>query len=170
MVQPCGLATQFGLEADGSRKEKKPLTHDLSCSLTGEEISVNERVDMSRYPEMFYIWCLLRVIHFIVCLRHDYPNERILIAKFDYSDVYRRITHSWKAALQSIIVLGGVAYMALRLAFGGSSNPACFCAFSESLTDVANELSASSFNPDTLRSPIEGKELTRPRTTQLMLC
>jgi hypothetical protein len=82
MVQPCGLATRFGLEADGSRKEKKRLTHDLSCSLTGEKISVNERVDMSRYPEMFYGWCLLRVVHFIVCLCHD-------LVTFDYSDAYR---------------------------------------------------------------------------------
>jgi hypothetical protein len=59
LVQPCGLATQFSLQADGSRKEKERLTHDLSFSTNEERNSVNDRIDMSGYPEMFYGWCLL---------------------------------------------------------------------------------------------------------------
>jgi len=152
-VQPCGLAAQFSLQADGSRAIKQRLTHDLSYARTGEGISINDRIDMSQYPEMYYGWCLIRLVHFIVCLRFDHPGRRILVAKYDYSDAYRRISHTWKAATQSIIVLGNVAYMALRLAFGGSPNPACFCAFSETLTDFANELSCSSFDPGSLHGP-----------------
>jgi hypothetical protein len=102
---------------------------------------------MVRYPEMFYGWCLLRTIHFMVCLRATYPNERILITKYDYSDAYRRISHAARTAAQSILILAGIAFLALRLAFGGSPNPACFCAFSEALTNLANELSCSSFEP-----------------------
>jgi hypothetical protein len=154
MVQPCGLASQFALQSDGSRKRKKRLTHDLSHSATGPNVSVNDRVDMDRYPEMFYGWCLLRLIHFIVCLRSDHPGVPIFIAKYDYSDAYRRISHSASAAVRTILVLGGVAYISLRLAFGGSCNPACFCAFSEALTDVANELSCSKFDPSRVTSPV----------------
>jgi hypothetical protein len=153
MVQPCGLAAQFSLNSDGSRQVKKRLTHDLTYSLSGDKWSVNDRVDMSKYPEMVYGWCLLRTIHFIVCLRHDFPETKIYIAKYDYSDAYRRISHAASAAIQSILVLAGVAYMALRLAFGGSPNPACFCAFSEALTDLANELSCSSYDPEKTSSP-----------------
>jgi hypothetical protein len=46
MVQPFGLATQFGLATDGSRKVKHRLTQDLSFSLTEPEMSVNSRIDM----------------------------------------------------------------------------------------------------------------------------
>jgi hypothetical protein len=47
LVQPCGLASQFALKADGSREEKHRLTHDLSYEITGEGISVNNQVNMS---------------------------------------------------------------------------------------------------------------------------
>jgi len=164
LVQPCGLATQFGLSADGSRILKKRLTHDLSFSLTTDDASVNSRIDMSQYPEMVYGWCLLRIIHFIVCLRSTYPGEPIMISKFDYSDAYRRISHHAKAAAQSIVVLAGVAYLMLRLAFGGSPNPPCFCGFSETLTDVANELSCSDYDPAQFSSPTVQPEHLQPRS------
>jgi hypothetical protein len=64
MVQPLGLATQFALAEDGSRKVKSRLTQDLSFSLTEPEMSVNSRIDMGQYPYMFYGWCLSRIIHF----------------------------------------------------------------------------------------------------------
>jgi len=153
LVQPCGLATQFGLTPDGSRKLKKRLTHDLTYSMTGPRRSVNSRVDMEKYPEMVYGWCLSRTIHFIVALRTEHPNEKILIAKFDYSDAYRRVSHAASSVVQTIIAWAGIAYIALRLAFGGSPNPACFCAFSEMLTDLSNDLSCSSYTPDDFTSP-----------------
>jgi hypothetical protein len=123
LVQPCGLVTQFSLNADGSRVEKERLTHDLSYEITEKDVSVNNRVDMARYPEMVFGWCLPRIIHFIVALRIAHPSSRILIAKYVFSDAYRRIAHSAKAASQTIIVLVGIAFLALRLSFGGSPNP-----------------------------------------------
>ena len=60
MVQPCGLAEQHGMRADGTRFLKKRLTHDLSFSITREDSSVNDRVDMTKYPEMVHGWCLIR--------------------------------------------------------------------------------------------------------------
>ena len=153
MVQPCGIVTQHTLTASGERAKKKRLTHDLSFNITEPGRSVNDRIDMDKYPEMVYGWCLSRIIHYTVELRHKFPNEPIFVSKFDYSDAYRRISHTAKAAAMTILVVGSVAFLMLRLAFGGSPNPPCFCAFSETLTDLANELSASSYVPSMFRSP-----------------
>ena len=98
---------------------------------------------MSQYPPMFYGTCLSRIVHFIVHLRRKYPNRRILLSKLDYSDAYRRMSHHWSATAQTILVVNDIAYIMLRLAFGGSPNPPCWCAFSETMTDVANDLMAS---------------------------
>jgi hypothetical protein len=79
----------------------------------GKTVSVNNRVDMEKYPEMIFGWCLPRIIHFVVALRLAYPDTRILIAKYNFSDAYRRINHSARAAVQSIIVLASIAFLAL---------------------------------------------------------
>ena len=54
-------------------------------------MAVNNNVDLSKYSEMVYGWCLHRVIHFVVWLRVRYPGVRIQLAKFDYSDAFQRI-------------------------------------------------------------------------------
>ncbi|NER26088.1 MAG: hypothetical protein F6J96_36450 [Symploca sp. SIO1C2] len=118
---------------------------------------------MERYPEMVYGWCLIRIIHFIVELRAAYPEKKIFIMKFDYSDAYRRISHQGKAASQSILVVDGTAYVSLRMAFGGSANPPSFCAFSETLTDLANDLSASDYDPADVPCPTVEDQHCEPR-------
>jgi hypothetical protein len=156
MVQPLGLATQFTLAEDGSRKIKSRLTQDLSFSLTEQNMSVNSRIDMDQYPEMFYGWCISRIIHFIVSLRLAHPQGKIFISKYDYSDAYRRMAHSATAAAKSIAVLASVAYIAIRLTFGGSPNPPSWCLFSEMVTDLANEIACcSEYDPDLLKSPAQ---------------
>jgi hypothetical protein len=156
MVQPLGLAKQFSLDAAGTRVPKYRLTQDLSFSLSGKNLSVNSRINMGSYIEMIYGWCINRVIHFMVSLREEHPTTKIFIAKYDYSDAYRRIAHSATAAAQSISVIGGVAYIALRLTFGGSPNPPTWCTFSEMVTDLANEIgSCPTWDPEQLRSPAQ---------------
>jgi hypothetical protein len=156
MVEPCGITSQFKLQPDGSRELADRLTQDLSYSMSSDDASVNSRIDMDMYSEMIYGWCLSRVVHYIVALRLQYPGCRIFISKYDYSDAYRRIHHSASAAIQSIIVVGEVAYIALRLTFGGSPNPPTWCAFSEMVTDLANELLlCAEWDPRTLTSPAQ---------------
>jgi hypothetical protein len=91
---------------------------------------------------MVYGWCLIliHIIRFVVALRLAYPNQCILVAKFDFSDAYRRICHAASAMVKSIVVASGIAYLALRLTFGGSPNPPTWCCVSEMLTDLAKEL------------------------------
>jgi hypothetical protein len=157
MVQPTGLAEQWVLDNNGKRKVKYRITQDLTYAETAKEepISVNSRIDMKAYPEMIYGWCLPRIIHFIVALRLAWPGKSILIAKYDYSDAYRWIAHSAKAALaQTITTLGALAFVCWRLTFGGSPNPPTWCCFSEIVTDLANEISmCAEWDPATLKSP-----------------
>jgi hypothetical protein len=156
MVQPAGVVKQFGLQQDGSRLLKRRLTQDLSFPLTFPSASVNKRIDMEAYVEMIYGWCLSRVIHFIVALRLAHPTKRIFIMKYDYSDAYRRVAHSASAAAQSIIIFAGVAYIALRLTFGGSPNPPTWCSFSEMVTDLSNEIPlCKEWDHESLRSPAQ---------------
>jgi hypothetical protein len=164
LVQPCGLAYQFSLKADGTRERKHRLTHDLSFEATGEKRSVNSRIDMGKYPEMIFGWCLPRIIHFIVALRIRHPGVRIFIAKYDFSDAYRRVAHSASAASQSIIVLASVAFLALRLSFGGAPNPPTWCSFSEMVTDLSNEIPlCEDWDPSKLHSPGQ-PETPTPKT------
>ena len=151
MVQACGLVVQHALEGIKYR-----LTHDLSFSITGEDVSVNSRCDMNAYPEMVYGFCLSRIIHFIVALRGKYPEERILISKYDFSDAYRRMAHGASSAIQTILVHGARAYIYLRLTFGASANPAVWCRFSEMVCDLSNEITLiGDWDPDILFSPIQ---------------
>lgn len=156
MVQPIGLANQFTLQADGTRVRKGRLTHDLSHSITSPDASVNSRIDLDQHPEMVCGWCLSRIIHFVVALRKQHPTKRILVAKYDFSDAYRRVAHASKAAAQTILTVGNIAYIMLRLSFGGAPNPPTWCGVSEMITDLSNELPlCPTWDPEKLHHPIQ---------------
>ena len=159
-VQPLGLASQWTLNEEGERVIKFRMTQDLSFSShqTGEAVSINSRIDMSAYAEMIYGWCFPRIVHYVLALRGKHPRQRILICKYDYSDAYRRIAHSAEAATQTISIHDGIAYLSLRLTFGGSPNPPTWCLFSEIVTDLANEISqCREWKPAELHSPVQPK-------------
>ena len=156
MVQSLGLAKQWTLDETGQRIPKYRLTQDLSftCVKGDRGLSINSRIDMTAYPEMIYGWCMSRILHYIIALRLAFPNSRVLIAKYDYSDAYRRVAHSATAVAQTISTCDDLAYVYNRLTFGGSPNPPTWCNFSEIVTDLANEISqCSHWDPASLRSP-----------------
>jgi hypothetical protein len=91
-------------------------------------------------------------VHCILARKH--PQDRIFIAKYDYSDAYRRIAHSASAAIQSIALFAGLAFI------GGSPNPPTWCMFSETVTNLANKLllcddwdESELHNPDQAETP-----------------
>ena len=96
MVQPVGLAKQWILDEEGNLKVKYRITQDFPYSETDKDVplSINSRIDMDQYPEMVYGWALTRIIHFIMALRLAWPLRTLFIAKYDYSDAYRRMAHS----------------------------------------------------------------------------
>jgi hypothetical protein len=66
------------------------------------------------------------------------------------------MVHTGSAAAKSITVFDKVAYIALRLTFGGSPNPPTWCLFSEMVTNLANEIAiCNEWDPATLRSPAQ---------------
>ena len=152
-LQPGGMVEQFGLNADGSRKRKRRFTHDLSFSISRNDASINGRVNMSHYPEMIYGWCFNRIMHYLAALRHHHPGQKIYISKFDFSDAYKRMSQSPRTCAATVVRFAEIAYIFLRMAFGGSPNPAAFSGFSETLTDVANELAMSRYHPSQGTSP-----------------
>jgi hypothetical protein len=155
-VQAVGIVSQYTITSTGERKLKKRLTHDLSYWITKFYASINARCNMKMYPPMVYGWCLIRIIHYIIALRLAFPTKRILISKYDFSDAYRRIAHAAKAAAQTILVIGEVAFICLRLSFGGSVNPPSWCSVSEMITDLSNELPLiAKWDPDQLFSPAQ---------------
>ena len=165
-VQPLGIAQQWTMTEEGGREVKHRMTQDLSFSSVkdGPPRSINQRVDMSAYPEMVYGWCMMRILHYIVAVRLAFPDKAIFISKYDYSDAYRRIAHSAVAAAQTIAVHGFLAYLALRLTFGGAPNPPTWCMFSELVTDLANEISrCTSWDPHLLHSPAQPAVAPPPR-------
>jgi hypothetical protein len=136
LVQPAGIVKQFTLDKDGVREIKRRLTHDNSFWVTDKSESVNDQLDLDLYPKMVYRWCLPRILHYIVALWLAFPLLKILIAKFDYSDAYQRVAHSSAAAKQQVLVANNIAFMMLRMTFGGAANPPVWCAFSEMVTDL----------------------------------
>jgi hypothetical protein len=50
-------------------------------------------------------------------------------------------------------VLASIAFLALRLAFGGSPNPPTWCCFLEMITDLSNKIPLCDWDPARLRSP-----------------
>ena len=157
-VQPLGLVSQWTVDAEGKRTRKHRVTQDLSfSSVKGcPPTSINGRINMDAYPEMVYGWCLPRILHFVVALRTKHPTYIILVAKYDYSDAYRRVAHSAQAAVQTIAILPPLAYMSLRLTFGGAPNPPTWCMFSELVTDLANEIIlCRNWNSEQLHSPAQ---------------
>ena len=101
---------------------------------------------------------LLRIIHNIIELRRLYPYKKILIQKIDYKLAYCRLHFGWKSALQSICQHEDLAYISLRLTFGGAPCPSCWGDVSETTADLANALLRHpDWSPSTLHSPLQSE-------------
>ena len=102
------------------------------------------------------------MIHLICALSLQYLGMAILIAKFDFSDAYRRMSHKAKTALETILIVGQIAFIMIRLSFGRSVNPPSWCCFSKMLTNLSNEIPLmKDWDPDLLQSPVQ-KEIPEP--------
>lgn len=68
------------------------------------------------------------------------------------------MAHKAEAALQTIAAIGETEFVTLRLTFGGSLNPPTWCAVSEIVADLANEISqCEGWDPDTLFNPAQAE-------------
>jgi hypothetical protein len=121
MVCPLGIVEQTTLLPNGARTIKERLTHDQTFTLLDDSESVNNLQESTSYPELIYGFCLRRILAQILAIRRKYPNESILISKFDIKQAFRRIHYHGSSATKCITVLNNLAIMQLRMTFGGAN-------------------------------------------------
>jgi hypothetical protein len=157
---PTSMIEQMTIDDLGTFIEKKRPIHDQSHPQHRSQTSVNGRVHKQLLTECFYGHMLNRVIHYILWLRLQYPNQRILISKADLDSAYRRAHVNEKAAAKSLTWFihkeVQILLLCLRLIFGGTPGPSLFLKISECLTDLVNAiLKCEDWDPATLSSPLE---------------
>ena len=157
LIAPMNISDQSGINERGEIIKKKCLTHNQSCTFQSGTC-VNNRTIKYDLQDVMYGPCLLRVIHLIVKYRHLYPDKHILLSKVDFKSAYRRSHLKAETAIQTITQYTplNLAFISLRLTFGGSPNPNIWSEVSETATDLSNALLAcKDWDPDTLQSPLQ---------------
>ena len=141
VISPMNIATQLGINESGDMIEKRRLTHNQSMEFSSGT-SINSRIIKEEMQGVMYGQCLIRVIHDIVDRRKRFPNSRILVQKVDFKSAYRRAHLSAESAVKTITqcVERNLAFISLRLTFGGSPNPSFWGDFAESICDLSNAL------------------------------
>ena len=153
VVQPYSLAKQSTFNEEGNKETKWRNAHDQSFRFSSRR-SVNNRVKKEELSDRLYGHALTRIIHYLHNLRRKHPSIRILIAKHDFKSAYRRLTMWGHTAASSITIIDGIAYISLRLTFGGSPSPYLWCPIAETITDLANDLlGCKDWDPNEVRSP-----------------
>jgi hypothetical protein len=157
LIAPMNIADQSGINERGEIIKKKRLTHNQSCTFQSGT-SMNNRTIKDDLQDVMYGPCLLRVIHLIVEYRSRHPHKRILLSKIDFKSAYRRSHLKASTAVQTITQYekDNLAFLSLRLTFGGSPNPNIWSEVSETATDLSNALLAcETWNPKILHSPLQ---------------
>ena len=139
VVVPCGMVTQWTVDSEGNRVPKYRPTHDQSFDYS-EGNSINHRLLKDNLPELFYGFCLLRILHYVHVLRLAKPSKSIIISKIDVKSAYRRGTMSGDLAARSITIVCGFALLIRCLPFGGPHCPNLWCVASKAMTDLGNDL------------------------------
>ena len=121
-IAPYGLAHQNTINELGEIIDKYRITHDQSFKFSSKT-SVNDRVKREELLELIYGDAFRRIIHYIHSLRTRYPHKCILIGKYDFKSAYRRLTMWGHSAAASCTYIDGIAYISLRLTFGGAPCP-----------------------------------------------
>ena len=138
-VTPLGVAEQFTISAEGEKYKKYRPCHDASF-LSESGTSVNLEHDSTQLTICIYGRCLHRVIHSIHRARLEYPTTVILLFKYDFDATYRRLHVLPEQAVKTLIVVGLLAYILARLPFGVMSGPSRYSDISESIFDLANDI------------------------------
>lgn len=161
VMAPQNVARQNSIDETGKIIEKDRLTHDQSWVYSSGAPSMNDRVREVELTPVQFGRTSLRMIHYIVATRRRHPNTKLFMNKFDFKSAYRR-EHvlNWSMAIQTItqMITAAVAFINLRLTFGGKACPSVWCDLAEPTTDLANDLlSCSSWNPSEIHSPLQEK-------------
>ena len=140
-IAPYGVVHQTTIDDQGNLIPKKRAAHDQSFKFSSGS-SVNSRVQTEKLTKLIYGDALRRILHYIHSLRFHHPGVPILIGKFDFSAAYKRMTLWGHSSAASSTCHDDIAYIGLRLMFGGAPCPPLWCSMSETITDLANDILA----------------------------
>ena len=161
-MAPIGMAHQCTCDDHGNCTDKWCLTHDQSF-LPPLGQSSNSRAVKDLLIEMICNCCLPRVISHIVSVREECPDVKMFIAKTDVTKACQRETQEANSAAACVAQFQDLAFLALRLTFGGSFCPPAWTAISEMMTDLANDiLHCPDWDPNESHSPMQD-DLPTPR-------
>ena len=141
---PLGVVEQDTINEKGDIVPKKRLVHNMSKEGKISKCSANSRTIDEELESVRYGFCHRRVIHSIVRLRQEHPQQKILLCKADFKSAYRRKHSSWDAIMLSLTSINydNFDYLlaSLRLTFGGTFCVSQWCLTFEAITDLANAL------------------------------
>jgi hypothetical protein len=160
IMAPQNVARQNTIDETGKIVGKDRLTHDQSWTYSSQAPSMNDRVREDELTPVQFGRTMIRVIHYIVNTRRRHPEAKMYMNKFDWKAAYRRAHVSSEMAVQTItqMISAPIAFIALRLTFGGRACPSRWCDLAEPTIDLANDLLAcTSWDPNELHSPIQEK-------------
>jgi hypothetical protein len=153
---PHGVVHQGTIDEFGKHVSKDRPTHDQSFSARVGGQSINSRCLMDLLTPCVFGHALLRLIHFILHLRRIHPGRRIYLQKVDFKAAYRRIHLSTTMVSKCVTVVRDLAFVSLRMPFGGRPCPSLFADFSEVITDLSNTIARDpSWEPSDLHSPLQ---------------
>ena len=140
-MAPMNIMAQNTIDELGRVVPKDRLTHDQSWKW-GSGTSVNSHVQRELLQECRYGFCIQRIINWAVAVRRKYLGQRILASKIDYKSAYHRVILNFATALKMATQLPDkeIAFITLRLTFGGAPCPFVWSIISEMICDLANEL------------------------------
>ena len=101
---------------------------------------MNDRMNLEDYPEVQYGYALQRILHTIHHFRRKEKCKRILLAKFDCNNAYRRVHLGANSIFKVAFIVGRFLFLSLRLPFGAKPSAALWGVVSEVLCDLANIL------------------------------
>ena len=156
-VTPLGIATQWTINAKNERIVKERVTHD--CTFPGPSgLSANIRVPDELLDPCIYGFALKRLSHEAHQMRYRHKTKRIISTKTDMDAAYRRVHTAIKCAVAVITVVPSpvsLAHILLRLPFGARRAGGKFSIISDTITDLATEISSNdSWDPDVIHSDI----------------
>jgi hypothetical protein len=85
------LAHQDTINEFGELVKKDRPTHGQTFLAQKEGRSINKRCLMDLLTPCVFGHALLRIIHFVLHLRHLFPATKIFIQKMDFKSAYRRM-------------------------------------------------------------------------------
>ena len=141
-MAPLNIQAQWSVNEQGKIIPKDCLTHDQSYKWEMSGTRINSRCNFSSLQHCMFGKCLIRIINWTVAARRKYPNCRIFAKKDDFKSAYRCCHLNWLTACNTVTQIEELmlAFMNLRLTFGGLLCPNFWCSMSEIMCDLVTAI------------------------------